>query len=80
MRILVQLLSYNNQPHLSKIIVPPETTVKQSKKLFRKKMKAGNSRKTPNDLIIKDEYKFDPVTNTILYPITKEENNQCEKQ
>ena len=43
-------------------------------------MKAGNRRKTPNDLIIKDEYKFDSITNTILYPITEEENNQCRKQ
>ncbi|CAF4527846.1 unnamed protein product, partial [Rotaria sp. Silwood1] len=76
--VFVQLLSYDNQSHLSKVLVPPETTVKQIKS-SEKKQQRNNRRQTLSDLIIKDIYGFDKTTNTILCPITEDEYRRCQK-
>ncbi|CAF3097861.1 unnamed protein product [Rotaria sp. Silwood2] len=76
--VLVQLLSHDNQSHQSKVLVPPETIVKQSK-LSGRRQKRSNRRQTLNDLIIKDIYGFNKATNTILCPITEDEYCQCKK-
>ncbi|CAF1341771.1 unnamed protein product [Rotaria sordida] len=76
--IFVQLLSYNNQSHSSKVLVPPETIV-QKLKLLGKKQKNGSRRLILSDLIIKDIYGFDKKNNAILCPITEDEYHQCKK-
>ncbi|CAF4039519.1 unnamed protein product [Rotaria sordida] len=76
--IFVQLLSYDNQSHSSKVLVPPETIV-QKLKLLEKKQKNESRRLILSDLIIKDIYGFDKKNNAILCPITEDEYHQCKK-
>ncbi len=54
--VRVQLLTYDDNLHTSKVIVPPKTTV---------------INETLEGLIINDSYGWNLSTNTILYPYTK---------
>ncbi|CAF2116769.1 unnamed protein product [Rotaria magnacalcarata] len=76
--VFVQLLSYDDQPHQSKILVPPDTTVK-SLKSSGKGQKIKSRRQTISDLVIQDKYGFDKLTNTILCPISEKEYSRCKK-
>ncbi len=79
MFILAELLSSDNQPHSSKVLVPSGTKVKKAKPCTRKKNKV-KIRPKLNDLIIKDVNGFDEKTRTILCPITEKEYKQRKKR
>ena len=67
---LVQLLAYNDQPHPSKIIVPPKKTTKKGRRPKNAKPKVSKKpRLTLNDLVINDAYGFDKMSKTLLYPV-----------
>jgi hypothetical protein len=77
--MLVELLSYNNERHPTKIIVPPKTTLKQAEVVVGKR-KRSKVRCTLDDLVIDEMYGFDKESNRILCPMTEGECCQCEKE
>jgi hypothetical protein len=90
--VLARLLSHDDHPHPSNVLVPAKTKVKQSKSSEKtknkvKKSKSSGKRKnevkvrsTLKDLIINNECGFDDKTKTILCPITEKEYRQCKKK
>ena len=77
--VLIQVVSYNNNPHPSNFIVPAGTKINQSTTTSRKRKRTEDIRLTLNDLNISDK-KFDEKTRSILIPVTSEECRQCEKR
>ncbi|CAF1097497.1 unnamed protein product [Adineta ricciae] len=70
--IVAQLLSYDGKPHPTKVLIPPETTIKPE-------CLENNTRPSLSDLVISAEYGYNPNNQSILYRVTDEEYNKCEK-
>jgi hypothetical protein len=77
--ILVQLLSFDNEPHPSNILVPPGTTV-QLRESFERKKKNDKRRPKLDDLVIKDTHGFDKTSKAILCPVAEKEHTECKKK
>lgn len=85
MFVFAQLLSYNNHPHPSKILVPPGTTVQQEKNeqsttTTKKWKKMVTKRPKLDDLIIGNTCGFDCKNRTIICPVMPKEHTECEKK
>ena len=73
--MLIQAVAANDQSHPCNILVPDETTVKESKS-SEDGNNNGESRLTLGDLIIPDGYGCDINSRTVLCPIIPQENKQ----
>ncbi len=73
------MLSFDDKPHPSNILVPAGTRVKLQES-FEKKRKNDNMRPKLDDLIIEENHGFDKKTKTILCPVTEKEYKECKKK
>ncbi|CAF0819303.1 unnamed protein product [Adineta ricciae] len=70
--IVAQLSSCDGKPHPTKVLIPPETTIPS-------KCLQGQSRPSLSDLVITAKYGYNPNNQSILYRVTDDEYNMCEK-
>ena len=75
---VIQVLSENDQPHPSNILVPDKTKIKELV-ASEDGEDDGQTRLTLGDLIIPNEHGFDAKTRTVLCPVTSKENTKCKK-